>query len=478
MILKLQGNLDAYEVESFARMLFPGISLGEAGDKNFVAVIENYNKVEVAIDLEGRKFKENIEEDNFASTTRAICKKLLKGFNVLTGKTNHWGILTGVRPIKFYRDLLDKGNSHEEVIRIMEDKWAVDPKNSLFALDIAENQRKEINKLSQNGISLYAGIPFCPTRCNYCTFVSNATKPGSSIIDDYLQALKREIEGIGKIIAEKNLPLDTIYLGGGTPTILTAKQIDFLMDVMAKNLPLKEGMEITCEGGRPDTLSKEKLSVLRSYNVNRISVNPQSMIQEVLDKANRCHKVEEIITMASLAMEMGFIVNMDLIAGLKGDSFEGFKYSLDELIRLDPHNITVHSLTLKRGSRLYEEENTVLLGKDTQMERMIAYSREALSLSGYQPYYLYRNKGTIGNLDNTGYERDNTPCIYNIVMMEEVQSVISAGAGAVTRLNDDKGRLKRIFSLKLPLEYIKHPERIEKNLKEAGEFYENCIAAR
>ena len=477
MILFLKGNLDRYEAESFARMLFPKISVSEnLPERDFVSIVSEDEHLSVTINLDGRDFKEekNTPSD---SPTREVCRLLLKGFTALTGKTNKWGILTGVRPVKFYRDLIEKNFSHDEIKDIMENKWAVSKENSDFALSIAESQIREIKKLSPRGVSLYVGIPFCPTRCSYCTFVSSATKPESPMIKDYLKAVEPEIEGIGKIIERNSLSLDTVYLGGGTPTILSSEELDYLMSVIYKNLPIKKGMEITCEGGRPDTLNKEKLSVLRSYDVNRISVNPQSMIQTVLDKANRRHSVKNIVDMAYLAMSMGFVVNMDLIAGLAGDSLEGFKYSLDSLRDLNPHNITVHSLTLKRGSRLYEQEDDSIFQKDEEMEKMIEYSRNALFKAGYKPYYLYRNKGTIGNLDNTGYERDNTPCLYNIVMMEEVQSVFSAGAGSVTRLNGDKG-LKRIFSLKLPLEYIKHPERIEKNLKEAGDFYENCTAYR
>lgn len=478
MILFLQGNLDKYEAESFARMLFPKISVGDVlPPENFVSVISGDESAVVLINLKGREFKEERTGISLKDSTREICRLILKGFTVLTGKTNNWGILTGVRPIKFYRDLMEKNFSHDEIKSIMEKKWSVSKENSDFAISVAESQIREMKKLSPNGVSLYVGIPFCPTRCNYCTFVSSATKPESPIIKDYLEAVKPEIEGVGKIIERNSFQLDTIYLGGGTPTILSADELDCLMSVLSQNLPLKKDMEITCEGGRPDTLNEEKLSLLKSYNVNRISVNPQSMIQEVLDKANRRHKVSDIVNMAHLAMDMGFIVNMDLIAGLMGDSLEGFKYSLDSLIDLNPHNITVHSLTLKRGSCIYEQEDDSIFNKDEEMEKMIAYSRKALSKAGYEPYYLYRNKGTIGNLDNTGYERDNTACLYNIVMMEEVQSVFSIGAGSVTRLNGDKG-FKRIFSLKLPLEYIKHPERIEKNLKEAGDFYENCTAYR
>ena len=211
---------------------------------------------------------------------------------------------------------------------------------------------------------------------------------------------------------------------------------------------------------------------MKDAKVTRVSVNPQTMVQSVLDGVGRIHTVEQIEEKCKEAMAMGFYVNMDLIAGLPNDTFEGFCYSLDKVISLNPHNITVHSLTVKRGSVIYENDRLSSFRKDNLIEKMIDYSREKLKKSGYNPYYLYRNKGTVANLDNTGYERDNTSCLYNIVMMEEVQSVISAGAGSVTRLN--KGReLSRIFSLKLPLEYIKNPSRIFENQKKAGEFYEN-----
>ncbi len=478
MILVLKGKLDRYEAEAFARMLFPKIALAdEVCEENFAVITSEADALSVSIRLEGKSFAEKSSITDGEAVTQKACKLLLKGFTALTRKTNNWGILTGVRPIKFYRELMGKNFSDEEIRSAMREKWAVSEKNSDFALLVAKSQIEQIKKLSKKGASVYIGIPFCPTRCSYCTFVSSATDEKSPIIDDYLDCLMPEIEGIGKIIEKNSLTLDTLYLGGGTPTILSAHRLDRLMKCICEKLPVRLGMEMTCEGGRPDTIDEEKLSVLRSYGVNRISVNPQSMRQSVLDAANRRHSIADIVEKAQLAMDMGFKVNMDLIAGMEGDDLKGFKYSLDSLTEIKPHNITVHSLTLKRGSRLYENEGSAIFNKDEEMEKMIEYSRDALLKADYKPYYLYRNKGTIGNLDNTGYERDNSPCLYNIVMMEEVQSVFSAGANSVTRLN--KGtELKRIFALKLPLEYIKNPKRIEKNLKEAGDFYENCTAHR
>lgn len=375
-----------------------------------------------------------------------------------TGKTLPWGNLTGIRPTKLPMAMLDENLTDEEIIQSLKDTHAVSDEKAQLSLDIAKREKQILDSLHyKDGYSLYIGIPFCPTTCLYCSFTSYPIAVWRKRIQDYLKALFKEIDFIAEAYHDKIL--DTIYIGGGTPTTLEADELELLLEHVRSKLDFTQVKEFTVEAGRADSITKEKLAVLKKYGVTRISVNPQTMKDETLKLIGRQHTVAQVKEAFAVARELGFDnINMDIILGLPGELEADVQNTIDEIKKLDPDSLTVHSLAIKRASRLSQwiEENGIETLRNTDSTMDIA-QKGADSL-GMKPYYLYRQKNMSGNFENVGYAREGKYGIYNILIMEEVQTIVALGAGSITKRVFPDGRIERCDNVKDVGLYI---ERIE-----------------
>ena len=364
-----------------------------------------------------------------------------------------WGALSGVRPTKLTTAHLLSGGTERSARKLMERQYFVTPRRSGLAVDCSLATVRAVSLAKKNDISLYVGIPFCPTRCSYCSFVSRSIGKRSELIAPYLDALLQEIAYVGKGLKETGCTVRTLYIGGGTPTTLSAQQLKTLLAAIREHFDLGRCVEITVEGGRPDTLSPEKFQVLREQGVNRLSINPQTMEDDVLRLCGRPHKSEDVERSYREALDAGFTdVNMDLIAGLPGDTFDGFCRSLTRVIALSPANVTVHTLALKRGADLFEGKEN--LPDVETVRRMTDFAETALRTAGYRPYYLYRQKYMTGSFENIGWSKNERDCLYNIYMMEEVHAILSLGGGGMTKVNLPK--LSRFPNPKFPEQYLEN----------------------
>ena len=386
------------------------------------------------------------------------------------GKEPPWGALTGVRPVKIPAKAMLAGATPAQAEKVLRDTYRVSPGRRKLAMDCAQASLAAQRSLGEHEVSLYVGIPFCPTRCAYCSFVSADVGRALKLIDPFLDALSREIRATGAMLADAGLRVRTVYFGGGTPTTLSAPQLDRLMGEIAEHIDLSACIEYTVEAGRPDTITAEKLAVLKRRGCDRVSVNPQSMSDAVLAAMGRAHRAADILRAFALVRESGIgCVNMDLIAGLPGDSADGFRSSLDQVLSLAPENVTVHTLALKKGSRLMEGETPLPPGED--VAAMLDYAWAALRESGQIPYYLYRQKYMSGSFENVGWCLPGTESLYNICMMEELHTIVSLGGGGVTKLVDrHTGYIQRVANAKYPQEYIQKIDAICADKARVAEF--------
>ena len=387
----------------------------------------------------------------------------------LLGTAPPWGALTGVRPVKLPTRSLLAGASPKQAQRELEKEYFVSPARAALAVDCARASIEAQRSLGKREVSLYAGVPFCPSRCAYCSFVSADVGRTLHLVEPYLGGLLREVEETGQILKELGLSVRSFYMGGGTPTVLSADQLDRFLSKCEDCLPLEHCIEYTVEAGRPDTIDREKLKVLRAHGIGRISINPQTTQPHVLEAIGRMHTSGQFLHAYALAREMDFAcINMDLIAGLPRDSFDGFCRSFEEVLSMDPENVTIHTLALKKGSRLMEEEDALPSGDE--VARMLDCSREKLTASGYFPYYLYRQKYMSGSLENVGWAKPGNGSLYNIVMMEELQTVVSLGAGGVTKLIGG-GKILRLANPKFPQDYLSGLDKVLGQKEEIRAFY-------
>ena len=371
-----------------------------------------------------------------------------------------WGALSGVRPTKLTTRHLLAGGTVESADRLLEESFFVTPARRWLCLRASQASVRAAALLEPGDVSVYVGIPFCPTRCAYCSFVSQTEGSAGRLLTPYFDCLLREIETVGAGLRRAGLSLRTLYVGGGTPTTLSALQLKTMMEAINRHFDRSRLIEYTVEAGRPDTVDPEKLRVIRALGANRISVNPQSMNDAVLRAVGRPHTAADVERAFAQAREAGFeSVNMDLIAGLPGDDPESFARSLDRVLALDPSNITVHTLALKKGAELFSRREG--LPSQAAVEAMVDHANERLSSRGYAPYYLYRQKYMSGSLENVGWCRDGDLCLYNIYMMEELSSILALGGGAVSKRNLPEHRLERQCNPKYPKQYV---ERIEEVL--------------
>ena len=381
-----------------------------------------------------------------------------------------WGALTGVRPGKVFCSLMKERSPEAAMRRFMAD-YDVSPEKAALCRDTSLVTQSVIKKLGSKDICLYVGIPFCPTRCSYCSFVSQSVEKSMKLIPPFLDALMREIDAVAKAVNTLGFRVISIYMGGGTPTTLSASQLDRLLKKLDESFDLSHLREYTVEAGRPDTITEEKLRVLSSHGVDRVSVNPQTMQDSVLDAIGRKHTAQDIVSALSLVRKVGgFAVNMDLIAGLSSDTVGGFRDTLDKVIALSPENVTVHTLSLKKGSRLTLEGG--LLPSAEEVSRMLGYAGEKLTAEGFMPYYLYRQKFMSGGFENVGWTKPGYTNIYNVCIMEELCPIIAVGGGGSTKLTaKNGGKSIRLFAPKYPQEYIQNIENTCRSKQEIVDYY-------
>lgn len=371
-----------------------------------------------------------------------------------------WGSLTGVRPAKLARGLIERGMSRGEAAAYLREHFHVSPDRTALTIRAAATAMELDRAIGPDDISLYVGIPFCPSRCYYCSFVSSTTAQSGQLIEPYLDTLCREVEETAVLVREAGKRVQSVYIGGGTPTTLDERQLARLLTALEKNFDFSHLREYTVEAGRPDTITPEKLAALRAAGVGRVSINPQSMDDAVLAAIGRRHSAQDVLRAYDEARQAGFeAINMDVIAGLTGDTANSFARTMDTLIDLAPENITVHTLAIKRGADLTDKA-AAAAQRDT-VSRMLDGASHTLQTAGFGPYYLYRQKFTAGGFENVGWCKPDTECFYNVTMMEELQTILSLGAGGVSkRVERATGWIERTNNPKYPLEYIRAADRL------------------
>ena len=402
-----------------------------------------------------------------------ISKLLFKILHEITGTDVPWGILTGIRPTKKVLPLLDKGINRDEIFDLLREEFWISDEKLRLVYDTAVVQRPLLMATPKHSIGLYVSVPFCPSRCSYCSFVSHSVEQAKKLMPEYIRLLCRELEIWGDIVKKLGLTVDTVYFGGGTPTSVSAEHLESLLKAVNKNFDLSHLREYCVEAGRPDTITEEKLVVLKENGVTRISVNPQTMNDEVLKNIGRRHTSKEIVDAYKLARKIGFDnINMDLIAGLPGDTPDSFRNTLEQIIALDPDSITVHTLTLKRAANLFSDGVSQL---ENPVRKMVRDSIAMLPENGYKPYYMYRQKNTLDNQENVGYAKPGKESFYNMLIMDETQSIFGAGCAASTKLVEPCGMITRICNYKFPYEYISQFDQLMEKKNQIYEIYERII---
>ncbi len=411
--------------------------------------------------------------DQKKESQHELGRQLLYCFEKITEYRPDWGILTGVRPAKlFLRYCNEYGIQYAE--NFFKNKFLVN-ESKLELCKKAVKGEEDIISLSQdNSFSLYLSVPFCPTRCSYCSFVSHSIEKAQDIIPKYVDLLCRELKITAQIAKSLNLRLETVYMGGGTPTTLDAKQLNQVLGTVRDNFDMSYVREFTVEAGRPDTIDMEKLDAIKQNGVTRISINPQTMNDDILSRIGRKHTVADTINAFDMARKAGFDnINMDLIAGLPGDTFSGFKNTVNEILKLEPESVTVHALSMKRASTLNTSGQHSEIEMGSEAAKMVNYSRDTFEKNGILPYYMYRQSKTVGNLENVGYAKLGFEGLYNVYIMDETHTILACGASAVTKLKDSSQKnIKRIFNFKYPYEYINGFEELISRKREIGEFYD------
>ena len=488
MKLTFRGHDDRYAVEQSLLAFFPEerpVYEGEDGPRHAEVTLHQgavYATGVTALTYDGKTARASArvslagaadEYERERLRQRALRLSFFRAARDITGATPSWGALTGIRPAKLVRTMLEEGYTPARADRELRDVYCVSPARRRLALESAQAGLRAKRDLKPNDISLYIGIPFCPTRCAYCSFVSASVEKSFALIPPYLEALTAEVEAAGRMVRETGLRVKSFYMGGGTPTTLSAGQMDALLTAVNKAFDLSGCVEYCIEAGRPDTIDREKLQVLLDHGADRISVNPQSLEPQVLRAIGRQHSPEDIEKAMTLATSMGFPhVNMDLIAGLPADTPEGFRRTLDKCLTFGADNITVHTLSLKKGSRILLEGLPIPTAE--AVAEMLDYADPALRARGFAPYYLYRQKYMSGSFENVGWCISGAEGLYNIYIIEELHSILSLGAGGSTKMVDaQRNRIERVFHPKFPLEYIQRPEKLAENLESFRRFHES-----
>lgn len=484
MKLICQGHPFRYEMSCLLMLFFPGERIVDSedcppGEEWVLTALEVGEAVSLAV---GARLGGQVLEERATlplSTTpqereRGLAVAGYRLLSQMTGKAPKWGILTGVRPVKLLERSLEGGMTKEEAERLFREEYLVSAEKLRLAMATQEMEHKILGRSTPESYSLYISIPFCPSRCLYCSFVSHSIEKTQKLIDPYVNRLCEEIAHTARVAEELGLRLRTVYFGGGTPTAITAEQLKRLTDAVAASFDLSDIWEYTIEAGRPDTITREKLQVIKDAGVTRISINPQTLEDGVLEFVGRKHTAAETAEAFRLAREVGFTnINMDLIAGLPTDSPAGFRRTMAGILELGPENVTVHTLSVKRAADLTGAENLDLAAQAAGVGEMVDFAQETLMANGYGPYYLYRQKNMLDNLENTGYCKPGTEGLYNVYIMDETHTILACGAGAVTKLRQPDGpEIERIFNFKYPYEYLDRFGTILERKEQVKDFYE------
>ena len=493
MKLQLIGHDERYVVEQSLMALFPGelpeyapiapedtdwavIALEQTAERGHVRVELTWRgktaRTCVAFTPEGTDF------DREGQRRYAIGRCFFLAAREVLGSAPPWGMLTGVRPDKPVTWALAAGKTALQALQMMEEEYFVSPDRAALAVETGGVALRAARDLGKQDIAVYVGIPFCPTRCAYCSFVSQSVERSFALVPPYVDALVEEIRSGGKMVRETGLRVRSFYMGGGTPTTLSAEQMDRVLTAFEEAFDRGHCDEITVEAGRPDTITAEKLAVLKAHGVTRVSVNPQTMEDQVLQAIGRRHTAADIEAAMELVAGYGFPhVNMDLIAGLPADTPEGFRRSLDRCLAFGTDNVTVHTLALKKGSRILLEGLPIPGPED--VAAMLDYAAPALRKAGYSPYYLYRQKYMSGSFENTGWCRPGAECWYNVQIMSELCSILSFGAGGSTKMVEPgTNHIEGVFILKYPKQYTERPEKAAVNQAAFAAFYESLKGAQ
>ncbi len=484
MELYVIGNDFRYELENICRLFFPfekirvETALPETpGD--FFAIAERRSTAD------GEALSVRLCRDGFdrtgtalapagdeAESERLLAVRLYELLCDATGSRPPWGILTGVRPGKLMRRLAEERGQEEAKRYFREQLLCRDNKIDL-CLDAANREEAILATSRFDHFSLYLSVPFCPTRCSYCSFVSHSVEKSMRLVEDYVQQLCVELAYTGELARRLGLKLSTVYMGGGTPTTLSPEQLDRVLGTVADAFDLAAASEFTVEAGRPDTVTADKLDAIRRGGATRISINPQTLNDRVLEVIGRRHTARQTLDAFALARAHGFDnINMDLIAGLPTDDEASFSATLDGVLALDPESVTVHTLSLKRSSRMTVGGDRPQAEAGAVADRMLTEGNRRLTGAGYRPYYLYRQSKTVGNLENTGYAKPGRESRYNIFIMDETHTILACGASAVTKLRAADGNIERVFNFKYPYEYLSRFEEILARKKDIEAFYE------
>lgn len=477
MNLYVKNHNFHFELENLTRLFFPNEKITvirdfsepqppyiytEVSDKITISVnIGSFNKSETAV--------KKLTDDDNELVSAQLLYKLLCDF---TGLTQPWGILTGVRPVKLLRRLAEE-SSEEQAVKKFEKDFFVSNEKIALSRETEHNERKILELSKPESFSLYVGIPFCPSRCSYCSFVMASIERAEKLIEPYTKLLCEEIKRTAEIANKLGLRLETVYFGGGTPTTLSAEQLDTVLGTVNKSFDMSTCREFTVEAGRPDTIDIAKLFVLKENKVDRISINPQTVNDEVLKTIGRKHTAQQFFDAFELARKCGFDnINTDLIAGLPTDTPESFKNSLDSIVRLNAECITVHTLCMKRASRLTTEGVTLDLQQARDAREMLAYTQNILGQNEYIPYYMYRQSRMVGNLENVGWSKRGFESLYNVYVMDETHTILACGSGGVTKLKrNNPDYLERIFNFKYPYEYIDRFDELIQRKSGIMQFY-------
>ncbi len=469
MNLTLIGHDDRYAVEQLQMTLFPNNPGGEA--ESVLHRGNTWLTATAKITLGGRTATASRRLKASEETVRLRRRILQQSYYLaavqLLPKVPAWGALAGVRPTKITTKHLLEGGTPKSADKLMKDVYYVSEERRKFSVECSLSTVNAVRQMESDDISVYVGIPFCPTRCTYCSFVSRTIGRKTELLDPYLAALEKEIRVTAELMKKSGKHLRTLYMGGGTPTTLTTPQMIRLLDTLREAFDFDRCIEFTVEGGRPDTLDFEKLKAIREHGADRMSINPQTMEDHVLRACGRPHRAEDVTRAYHQAVDAGFsAINMDLIAGLPQDNFDGFRRSLDTVAALNPANITVHTLALKKGADLFEKREG--LSTAQEVTRMVDYANETLRHLSYKPYYLYRQKYMSGSFENVGWSRDGLDCLYNIYMMEELHTIVSLGGGGMNKVSLSDGTLQRFHNPKFPEQYI---EMIDSVCKQKDELF-------
>lgn len=477
MNLYVKNHNFHFELENLTRLFFPNEKITvirdfsepqppyiytEVSDKITILVnIGSFNKSETAV--------KKLTDDDNELVSAQLLYKLLCDF---TGLTQPWGILTGVRPVKLLRRLAEESNE-EQAVKKFENDFFVSNEKIALSRETEHNERKILELSKPESFSLYVGIPFCPSRCSYCSFVMASIERAEKLIEPYTKLLCEEIKRTAEIANKLGLRLETVYFGGGTPTTLSAEQLDTVLKTVNKSFDMSTCREFTVEAGRPDTIDIAKLFALKENKVDRISINPQTVNDEVLKTIGRKHTAQQFFDAFELARKCGFDnINTDLIAGLPTDTPESFKNSLDSIVRLNAECITVHTLCMKRASRLTTEGVTLDLQQARDAREMLAYTQNILGQNEYIPYYMYRQSRMVGNLENVGWSKRGFESLYNVYVMDETHTILACGSGGVTKLKrNNPDYLERIFNFKYPYEYIDRFDELIQRKSGIMQFY-------